>query len=166
MERFKLEKEEKAEMYKKRKVHIVLSQSYSVYLFGIIIAVVLDFIYPIKFDNQILVYTGIILLVLGTVITYWAQESASQSKKDMMERKCPRNFTTGPYKFSRRPTQIGLTLATLGFGLVSGSFFVVLATIFAYFITRFIFLPHQEKILMEQYGDAYCDYREKVKSLL
>lgn len=166
MERFKLEKEEKAKMYKKRKVHIVLSQSYSVYLFGIIIAIILDFIYPIEFVNKTLAYIGIFLLVIGTMLTYWAQGSASKSKKDMIEKKCSRNFATGPYKFSRRPTQIGLTLATLGFGLVSGSFFVILATIFAYFITRFIFLPHQERILMEQYGDAYCDYHKKVKSIL
>lgn len=166
MTRPPLKDEEKKEMYKKRKVHIVLSQSYSVYLFAIVIAVVLDFVYPISFSNQAYIYIGFLFLALGSILAYWAQSSTSKSKREMMERKCPRNFATGPYKFSRRPTQIGLTLATLGFGLMSGLFFVVFATVFSYFITRFVFLRYEEKILMEQYGDAYCDYKEKIKSIL
>ena len=164
METVKLTKEEKVKIGKDKKVHIVLSQSYSVYLFGILIAVVLDFMYPIGFGNDNLIIIGFIFMILGSVLVYWAQNSASKSKKEMMERKCPRNFASGPYKFSRRPTQLGLTIATLGFGLISESFFVVLAVIFAYFITRFVFLRYQEKILMERYGDEYCNYKEKVKT--
>lgn len=166
MNNHKLKNQEKKELYEKEKVHIVLSQSYSVYLFAIIIAVVLDFIYPISFSTPFFIQIGFGLLAFGSIVTYWAQNSAEKSKREMMERKCSRNFATGPYKYSRRPTQIGLTLATLGFGLVSESFFVILATVVAYFITRFIFLPYQEKILMEKYGQSYCDYREKVKSLI
>ncbi len=164
MEIVKLTKEEKVKMGKTRKVHVILSQSYAVYLFAILIAVILDFIYPIKFGNDKLIAIGFIFMTLGSILVYWAQNSASKSKKDMMERKCPRNFSAGPYKFSRRPTQLGLTMATLGFGLISESFFVVCAVVFSYFITRFVFLKYQEKILMERYGDAYCDYKEKVKT--
>lgn len=166
MTRQKLSKEEKQKKYKERKVHIILSQSYSVYLFAVIVAVVLDVIYPISFGNKFFVYIGFVFMLLGTLLAYWAQSSSSKSKREMMEKKCPRNFSAGPYKFSRRPTQLGLTLATLGFGLISESFFVVMAVIFSYFITRFVFLRYQEKILMEIYGDAYCDYKEKVNNIV
>lgn len=166
MEKFTLKKEEKEELYNKSKLHIILSQSYSVYLFAIMIAVVIDFIYPISFSNKAFNYVGFSLLVLGSLLVHWAQNSSTKSKREMMERKCPRNFATGPYKLSRRPTQLGLTLATLGFALVSESFFVVFATVLSYFVTRFIFLKYQEKILIERYGDAYCDYRDKVQNVL
>ena len=59
---------------------------------------------------------------------------------------------------------VAIVAGILGFGLISESFFVVLAVIFAYFITRFVFLRYQEKILMERYGDEYCNYKEKVKT--
>lgn len=166
MNRFKLEKEEKQKLYKDKKVHIVLSQSYSVYLFSIMIAIVLDFFYPINFVNDYFIYLGFIFLFSGSLLVYWAQSSASKSKREMMEKKCPRNFRVGPYKFSRRPTQLGLTISTFGFGLISGSFFVIMATVLSYFITRYIFLPYQEKILMDRYGDEYCEYKKKVKSIL
>lgn len=164
MTRPKLSKEEKKQMHKDRKVHLVLSQSYSVYLFGIIIAVALDYIYPIPFSNDGLVYIGFVFMFLGSILAYWAQATTSRSKREMLKKKCPRNFASGPYKFSRRPTQLGLTLTALGFAIISESFFVLLSVIFSYFITRFVFLKYQEKILIERYGDAYCDYKEKVNT--
>lgn len=161
-----LSKEEKVQIYSKKRVHVVLSNSYTVYLFSIMIAVILDFFYPIHFLNNRYINIGFVFMMLGSILVYWAQSSASRSKREMIEKKCERNFAVGPYKFSRRPTQLGLTFATLGFGLISESFFIIIAVIVSYFITRFIFLPRQERILMERYGDAYCDYRDKVKSII
>ncbi len=78
----------------------------------------------------------------------------------------PRRFDTGPYKFSRNPTHIGLLFATLGFALVSGSVFTIVCIVIVFFITKLFFLKKEERLLEEEYGLSYCEYKDKVKGWL
>ncbi len=105
-------------------------------------------------------------MVLGTILIYWAQKTSSCLKEKIKDNNTHHTFARGPYKFSRNPTHMGLTFLTLGFGMLIGSFFVMMFTIVAFVLTKFIFLPKQEKILEEKYGQSYCEYKKKVKSWL
>jgi protein-S-isoprenylcysteine O-methyltransferase Ste14 len=50
-----------------------------------------------------------------------------------------------------------------GFGVIINSFFVVLFTFIALFISKSTFLSKQEKLLEEKYGAHYLKYKKLVK---
>lgn len=144
-------------------VHYILSSSYSVYFFCVIAGLILDLIYPIHFASIFYSNLGFVFMCVGTIFIYWAQSTSSTSKKKfLVDTNVPRNFALGPYKYSRNPTHIGLMLVSFGFGFMIGSFFVVILSMLSFIITKFIFLPKEENLLKEKYGEVYTAYKKKV----
>jgi protein-S-isoprenylcysteine O-methyltransferase Ste14 len=146
-------------------VHFVLSHSYSVFLFAVVLGVIIDIVIPISaFTAVRYQYAGLGMIFLGSMLIYWAQSTTSATKKEMEEEGAVRDFARGPYKYSRNPTHIGLTVMTLGLGFLIQSLFSVVLIIIAALITKFIFVKQEEDILEEKYGQSYCDYKKKVRT--
>jgi len=66
----------------KGSVHVVLTYSYLVFLFSIILGVFLDiFIKKDIFSGNIYQTIGIFMLLIGSIIIYWAQSTSSNYLK-------------------------------------------------------------------------------------
>jgi len=153
--------------YRYSRVHYILSHSYSVYLFAVVLGVIFDTIIPIDSFNGIAYkYTGLVMIVVGSLLIYWAQSTSSVTKQEMETEGKVRDFARGPYKYSRNPTHIGLAVMTVGLGLLINSLFSVIFIVLAFVITKSIFIKQEEMILEEKYGQAYCDYKNKVRTWL
>ena len=155
--------------YRGGMVHFILSNSYTIFLFAVVLGVILDMIIPINiFNSRMYQYAGIVLIMIGSILIYWAQSTSYHSKIEMIEGKLGksvvRNFMEGPYKYSRNPTHIGLTLLSLGLAFLINSLFSVIFTIIASLITKFVFVKEEEDLLIEEYGQEYLDYKKKVKT--
>lgn len=147
---------------KNTRVHHVLAHSYVVYLILFLVAVYLDYIYRISvFHNSLVVPLGIICLLISSIIIIWAQKTGSDLRK--VEEVRAEHFKKGPYIYTRIPTQWGLFLLMLGFGMISNAVFVILATFISFLISRFWFIAKHDQILLEKYGDAYSEYKNSVK---
>jgi protein-S-isoprenylcysteine O-methyltransferase Ste14 len=145
----------------KNKVHKVLAYSYSSYFILFLFGLYLDFVFPLKiFDNYTMTSIGAILLVFGTFLIFWAQKSSLNLKKENISKE---TFLHGPYRYTRSPTNLGLFLLTMGFGIIVNALFVVISSIISFIIGRFIFIKKEEKILAEKYGVPYIEYKESVK---
>ena len=74
--------------------------------------------------------------------------------------------TMGVYRFTRNPMYLALTclLIALAVGLARGWAFAGPA-IFALYITRFQIIP-EERVMDAKFGDAYRDYRRRVRRWL
>ncbi len=149
-------------------VHIILSHSYTMFFFAVILGLVFDIVIPISiFADYIYQQIGAILILLGSILIYWAQHASSCSKEKMaQEESSKRNFACGPYKYSRNPTHIGLTIMTLGLAFVLNSLFSIILVVIASLITKFIFLKKEEILLEKKYGQDYLDYKKKVSAWL
>ena len=147
-------------------VHNILSHSYTVFLLAVVFGLILDVFIPIYiFNDPIYQYIGLSMIVLGPAIIYWAQSTSNATKvgnRNLTER----NFERGPYKYSRNPTHIGLSIMTIGLGFLLNSVFSILLVAVASLITKFIFLRKEEGLLEKRYGQAYLDYKKKVSSWL
>lgn len=145
----------------KNKVHKILAHSYSVYLIFLLIGVCLDVFFSFKiFDNSFVAYIGVLFLMLGAVLIFWAQKTSRNFKKNIINKEM---FYHGPYRFTRTPTNFGLFFLMLGFGLVVNAFFIVLFAFICFILGKFVFLDKQEKILEEKYGAPYIEYKKLVK---
>lgn len=145
----------------KNKIHKVLAYSYLVYFISFFVGLLLDFIFPSYFFNKnILVFIGTLFLIFGTLLIFWAQRSSLNLSKDNLTKE---SFSHGPYFYTRSPTHFGIFLLMLGFGIMSSGFFVVIFSVIAFLITKFIFLKKEEDLLVQKYGTPYLEYKNKVK---
>lgn len=145
----------------KNKVHRVLAYSYLFYFVVFLLSLFLDFIFPLKiFEKFTGISVGAVFLILGTVLILWAQKSSLRLQKESISKE---TFYRGPYRYTRSPTHFGLFLLMLGFGIISNALFVISFSIISFFITRFIFIKKEEKILTEKYGAPYLEYKKSVK---
>jgi len=146
-------------------VHFLLTHSYLVFLFSVILGVVFDIFIPFNlFLNPWSQSIGVGLIFLGSIIVYWAQKTSGNYDENSPKHKNKSFFYRGPYKFTRNPTHFGLMIMTLGLALLINSLFSVIFTILAHILTKIFFVKKQEKILEKKYGELYLDYKKKVKN--
>lgn len=146
-------------------IHFILSHSYMLFFVAIILGIITDQFVHISIIPQSYGDFGFLLMLLGSIVIYWAQKTSGKTKKQL-EDTGERKFDCGPYKYSRNPTHIGLGIMTFGFSLVMQSTFILLYLVIVYTVSKLIFLPAEEKILCSKYGAAYCEYQKKVNSWL
>ncbi|MCM2338958.1 MAG: hypothetical protein NDI62_00670 [Burkholderiales bacterium] len=145
----------------KNKVHKVLAHSYLSFFLLFLVGMFLDFIFPLKiFNGSNLMFIGVVLLICGTFLIFWAQRSSLKLQKENMTKDV---FYRGPYRYTRSPTHYGLFFLMLGFGFTANALFMVLFSVFSFFITKFVFIKKQEKILEEKYGSPYIEYKKLVR---
>jgi protein-S-isoprenylcysteine O-methyltransferase Ste14 len=148
-------------------VHSTLVYSYMMYFLPVVFGLILDYIFPgYIFNNPTLQSVGFWLIIVSSLLIYWAQSTTGKSKNKMFEKGENREFARGPYKYNRNPTYVGLVVMTLGLGFVMGSIFVSGLVVVSAMISKFVFLPKEEKILELKYGQIYRDYKSKVKNWL
>jgi protein-S-isoprenylcysteine O-methyltransferase Ste14 len=147
-------------------VHVLLSNSYVMFFFAVVLGVIFDIIFAThSFDGVFYEYLGIGLIVAGTLIVYWSQHITRSAGKIASGRDT-NFFLHGPYRYTRNPTNFGLTLSILGLGFLIHSLFSVLFILIAYIISKVFFIRKQDAILEERYGDVFVEYRKKVKDWL
>lgn len=148
-------------------VHILLSHDYAIFFFAIVLGVVVDQIFNFNFfDRELYQYIGLIMIVLGSLLIYWAQSTTSPSKPEVKKERDFNFFFRGPYKYTRNPTNLGLTTMSIGLGFLINSVFSIVFIVITYLISRFIFIRKQDSILEERYGSIFADYKKKVKDWL
>lgn len=145
----------------KHSVHKVLAHSYSMYFILFLISITLDIVFKMKvFTSPIMMPIGIVLLILGSILIFWAQYTSNHFKKDNITKE---TFCRGPYCYTRTPTNFGLLFLILGFGIVINAFFVIIFSFISFVIGKFVFLDKEEKILADKYGSPYLEYKKSVK---
>jgi protein-S-isoprenylcysteine O-methyltransferase Ste14 len=150
----------KNELYKD-KVHSILAHSYALYFILFLVGVFLDLTFPLEFlKHPIFTWTGIFLIILATLITFWAQNTSRNLKKETLTKE---TFSQGPYRFSRSPTHWALFLLMIGFGITINALFVVFTSILSFILAKAIFLQKEENILAQKYGDPYLAYKKAVR---
>lgn len=146
-------------------VHFLLSHSYLVFLFSVILGVIFDIFIPFNlFLNISSQSIGVGLIFIGSIIVYWAQNTSGSYKEGDPKFENKSFFYRGPYKFTRNPTHFGLLIMTLGLALLINSLFSIIFTLIAHILTKFFFVKKQEKILENKYGEVYLEYKRKVKN--
>lgn len=150
-----------------RLVHQILAHSYILYLGAIILGFAIDIASPTTaFSFPLLIPLGLVLILAGTALAFWAQHSAkkgSAKRNSETEKICRDHFCVGPYVFTRTPTQYSLFMMAIGLGFLYGSLAIVILSLVAFFVGRFVFIPKQEHHLAKKYGDAYLEYKKIVK---
>ncbi len=111
--------------------------------------------------------SGAIALVGSLVIMPFVLSRFRAAKTPFDVRKAPEGLvTSGPFRFSRNPSYVALTMLYVGIGLVAGSIgMLVMAVVPVFVLSRWV-IPLEECHLELVFGDAYREYRQRVRRWL
>jgi protein-S-isoprenylcysteine O-methyltransferase Ste14 len=146
-----------------QKIHKLLAHSHAMQFILFLFAFFLDLIFRIRiFMNSsfLLGLVGVVFLVFGSVLIFWAQYTSHHFNKENINKE---SFSKGPYRYIKNPTNWGIFFMIIGFGVITNSFFIILFGIISSIIAKFVFLDKEEKILTAKYGDPYLEYRKSVR---
>lgn len=145
-------------------IQVVSGHGY-LFLFGVgLFGLLIDLLHSYRIPGVGFQYFGILLILLGTLLTLWAQYSSNKHRNSwLMENIKAAHFYHGPYMHMKSPTHVGIAVMLLGFGFCLASLSVVLAVVFASLFLKVSFLRKHEAILLKQFGTAYDEYRKRVK---
>jgi protein-S-isoprenylcysteine O-methyltransferase Ste14 len=146
----------------KDNIHKILAHSHATQLILFLFAFFLDLIFKVTiFSNSVLISgAGVIFLILGSVLIFWAQYTSHHLSNENITKE---SFSKGPYHYVRNPTNLGIFFMIVGFGIIANAFFVIIFALISSLVVKFVFLDKEEKILIAKYGAPYLEYKKSVR---
>lgn len=130
----------------------------------LLICIRLSSLYPeniISFPANLI---GIIVILLGVYTLVWAIGLFKKKETPRNPAKTPKALVTnGPFNYTRNPMYFGLTLILLGISILITSAIVFLAPITFFITINLIYIPKEEKMLKNIFGQEYLDYKKNVR---
>ena len=139
-----------------------------VYLSSAALGVVFDWLVPLagEFPGWGRL-TGVGLIVASIAIMPPVLSRFRSARTPFDVRKKPSALiTTGPFRFSRNPSYVGLTVLYVGIGLAAGSAGMLLLGMFPVIVLDRWVIPLEEDRLVSEFGDAYTGYQARVRRWL
>jgi len=108
---------------------------------------------------------GIAIFFAGWILPVWAFAlfRAAGTEIDPVSERNAALVTSGPFRLTRNPMYLGLTVATLGMAVWIGSWPMLAAPIAVFAIANWGHIPFEEAKMRRQFGAAYDVYASKVR---
>lgn len=149
----------------------VITRPPFLYLACLILGLVLDHVLPLPFalPQTVLVRwtAGGGLIVLGVAIAAAGIRNFSRAATPVPSSQPVRALvTTGIHGWSRNPIYVGMSLLYAGIGLAACSPWVLILTLPLAITMRYGVVAREEAYLERRFGDAYRDYKARVRRWL
>ena len=138
------------------------------YLFAIILGGLVHLLWPLSLGFPVaLTIVGLALLAVSLLLMIWASREFKRAETAVPHKiGASKLVTTGPYRYSRNPMYVSLTLLQLGIGFIMGSAWVLLALIPVLLIMNRGVIAREEAYMTNQFGQQYLNYKTAVRRWL
>lgn len=128
----------------------------------------LDVFWPSRiFGAPFGVGLGAVVVVLGAALLAWAAATFRGAGTPVQtSRPTATLVTDGPYRFSRNPIYVALSLVHAGIALLTDSAWALVLLAPALAIVRLGVVAREETYLAHRFGDTYAAYRARVRRWL
>jgi protein-S-isoprenylcysteine O-methyltransferase Ste14 len=138
-----------------------------VFVLSYLVGVGLEFAAPLPLDKEKLSGAGVagaVLFGLGAIIAGWSLVIFRRARTTTVPGETSSDLITrGPYRLSRNPMYVGLSLAYLGeAGILRQVWPVAILPLTLAYI-NWIVIPLEERRLKEVFRDRYHRYRDRVR---
>jgi protein-S-isoprenylcysteine O-methyltransferase Ste14 len=123
-------------------------------------------LYPLPFLPALIPagWVGTATVALGFALAAWAVASMRRAgTRFETHQPTVRIVTAGPYRFTRNPIYVGMFLALIGLAIGADSLWLLVALAMFYLVIRYGVVAREEAYLERKFGDAYLDYKAKVR---
>lgn len=110
---------------------------------------------------------GCAVFVIGLIVAGWGWVTFLRTRTTTVPGEASSRLVTwGPYRFTRNPMYAGLSLVYLGeAGLLRQAWPVAFLPLVVAYV-NWVVIPVEERMLGERFGDAYEQYRRRVRRWL
>jgi len=131
----------------------------------LIISVLLHYVFPVKqIINKPFIYAGIIFIIIGIMFNILADKIFKKQKTTVKPDQKPTSLIVhGPFRISRNPMYLGMTLFLIGAGIYLGSITSFIGVILFIAAMEFYFIPDEERMMKEAFGEDFENYKRKVR---
>jgi len=131
----------------------------------LVISIILHYTVPlIQIFNYPYYLIGFLFFIIGTGLNIWADILLKKQKTTVKPNEKPTALIeTGAFKISRNPMYLGLAVILFGAGFILGSVTSFVGVILFVAAMEMAFIPQEEKMLLEQFGEKYQVYKKKVR---
>ena len=110
---------------------------------------------------------GIALFVIGALIAGWGWMIFHRKGTTRVPGEASTTLVTnGPYRVTRNPMYVGLTIAYIGEAGIQRQILPLATLVLVLAYVNWVVIPVEEKCLREVFGPAYDAYRAKVRRWL
>ena len=136
-----------------------------IYLGCLGMGLAVDYFAPLSFLPQDLQYwIGFPTIALSFVLFGFVLREFSRSNTSIDHRKPTSEIiSTGPFRHSRNPVYVSMTLFVIGVAIAVDSFWGLLMAIPAVLITHQFVVLREEAYLAHKFGDEYRRYKQNVR---
>jgi protein-S-isoprenylcysteine O-methyltransferase Ste14 len=122
---------------------------------------------PVPVDRAISAIGGVLILMIGLGFIASARTLFVRTGQDPAPWKpSPELILKGPYRFTRNPMYLGLTLFEIGFGFAVNNLWISLFAVPALLTVHFTAVVPEERYLSKKFGESYNAYRAQVRRYL
>lgn len=137
-----------------------------IFLIGLLLGVACQYMRraPVPVDRTISVVGGVLVAAIGLGFIASARVLFSRTGQSPMPWKpSPELILKGPYRFTRNPMYVGITLFQVGLGLALNNLWISLFALPALLTVHFIAVRPEERYLSSKFGESYRTYLRRVR---
>lgn len=139
----------------------------TLFVAGFLVALALErWVVSLRFSAgvSVLPLTAWILIALGMALLAWAMLTFRGARTAIMPFNPARTIVTGgPYRFSRNPMYVALTLVYLGLSLLVGTVWPIVLLPIVLWSLYVLVIRREERYLGSAFAEAYGAYRRRVR---
>jgi len=109
-------------------------------------------------------YVGLVLMIIGLALNTWAaMEFRREGTGFQLQGGMSTLVTTGPFRYGRNPMYLGMLLWLLGLAILLGSIVAFIFPVVVFFLANFWIIPMEERRMVLTMGEAYLEYKKRVR---
>lgn len=135
-----------------------------IYIAALVAGLVIDWFEPLSLSPRPLwLIVGIVLVLSAIVLIVWTTRSLWR-RDTTLDVYSPTTalVTDGPYRFSRNPVYVALTMLYVGTGCLLNSGWALLMTVPALIVMHFGVIYAEESYLQRTFGTIFTKYMKRV----
>jgi len=139
------------------------------YIVFLVIGIALSAVYPIHLlPRPIAWIAGAVILAAGIALgPVWGIRTMQRAKTTVRpDRAATTLLTDGPFRYSRNPLYVSLTLMYAGIAIIANSLWALILIIPPVAVISLFVIPREEAHLERTFGEAYERYRARVRRWL
>lgn len=136
-----------------------------IYLAALVVGLVLSAIWPTPFLPRGLGYViGAILIVVAVGLIFWGVRMMRRAGTSVSTRVATKALvTTGPFRLSRNPLYVSLTLCYLGIAIATQALWAIVLLPFVLVVMQRGVIDREERYLERKFGAEYTRYKQRVR---
>ena len=142
-----------------------------VFVLGYLAGLVPQIYFPITSHSHeyqlIIKVAGAFLFIIGAILASWSLIIFRKARTTTTPGESSNKLViSGPYRYSRNPMYVSLTLAYLGEAGILVQFWPLITLFLVLIYVNFIVIPLEEEVLKSDYKEEYINYCTRVRKWL